>query len=107
MPFRDGAPCVVRLSGDLDLAAADAARDMIMRAVDTTTSDRVEVDLTAVPFLDSTGIRALIQARKYAVERGVSLVLARPTEPVHRVLMTLGLHEFLDVRFGQSAPASP
>ena len=107
MPHRDGGPRVVRLGGDLDLATADAARDTIKQAVDATTSDRVEVDLSAVPFLDSSGIRALIQARKYAFERGVSLVLARPTESVHRVLTTLGLHEFLDVQFGQSSPASP
>jgi anti-sigma B factor antagonist len=97
------APQVVSLVGDIDLAAAEAVHQTLMRALNDTTSDRFEVDLSAVRFLDSSGIRVLIQARKYAAERGITFVLTHLTEPVARVLATLGLQDYL----GLPAPTSP
>jgi anti-sigma B factor antagonist len=92
------APHVVSLIGDVDLAAAEAVHQTLMRALSETTSDRFEVNLSEVRFLDSSGIRVLIQARKYAAERGIRFGLTHVSEPVSRVLATLGLQDYLGVR---------
>jgi len=89
---------VVRLSGDVDLAAVDAVQDTLMQALSLTNADQFEVDLAAVPFLDSSGIRVLIQARKYATERGIGFSVSHATDPVVRVVATLGLQDYLGLR---------
>jgi anti-sigma B factor antagonist len=91
-------PCVVRLSGDVDLAAVDRVQDTLMQALSLTTADQFEVDLGAVPFLDSSGIRVLIQARKYAMERGIAFSVSHAAETVARVVATLGLEDYLGLR---------
>ena len=89
---------VVRLSGDVDLAAVDAVQDTLMQALSLTNAEQFEVDLAAVPFLDSSGIRVLIQARKYATERGIGFSVSHATDPVVRVVATLGLQDYLGLR---------
>jgi len=89
---------VVRLSGDVDLAAVDSVQDTLMRALSVTTADQFEVDLAAVPFLDSSGVRVLIQAKKYATERGIAFSVSHPVETVARVVATLGLEDYLGLR---------
>ena len=91
-------PYVVQLSGDVDLASVNAVQDTLMRALSVTTAPRFAVDLAAVPFLDSSGIRVLIQARKFATERGIEFSVTNATEPVVRVVATLGLEEYLGLR---------
>ena len=88
----------VRLSGDVDLAAVDSVHDTLMRALSLTTADRFEVDLAAVPFLDSSGFRVLIQAKKYAAERGIAFSVSHPVATVARVVATLGLEDYLGLR---------
>ncbi|MFD7989747.1 STAS domain-containing protein [Kitasatospora indigofera] len=48
------------------------------------------VDLAAVTFCDSIGLRALLQARIEAERRGTTLRLANPTKAVARVLEITG-----------------
>jgi anti-anti-sigma factor len=88
----------VRLSGDVDLAAVDAVQDTLMQALSLTTADQFDVDLAAVPFLDSSGIRVLIQAKKYATERGIAFSISHAVETVSRVVATLGLEDYLGLR---------
>lgn len=74
---------IARLSGEVDLSnAADLQRllcDLVERAP-------VVVDLSSLDFLDSTGLSALIVARRRADERGTRLVLAGARGVVRKVL---------------------
>ena len=55
--------CVVTVTGEADLYAAPALRDVILRAIaDGATS--VIVDLTGVTFIDSTTIAVLVAAER-------------------------------------------
>jgi anti-anti-sigma factor len=53
------------------------------------------VDLHLVTFLDSSGIGALVTARKRAERVGARLILEHPTPVAYRTLETAGLVDFL------------
>ncbi|MEJ7892371.1 MAG: SpoIIE family protein phosphatase [Solirubrobacteraceae bacterium] len=75
-----------RLSGDLDLACAEAVREQLAGAeVDT-------VDLSGVTHLDSTGARMLFELP------GRPAFLAPPESPSRRTLELSGLAGVMDVR---------
>jgi anti-anti-sigma factor len=57
-------------------------------------ADRLTVDLCAVEFMDSTGLRALLEARRRAEEGGGALVLrVRDGGPVARLLDLAGVRD--------------
>lgn len=63
---------VVAMSGELDLAAASALRTAITRTLDEELRD-LELDLSALTFLDAAGLQSLARARAEAVVRGARL----------------------------------
>lgn len=96
---RNGA-VVVRLTGELDLYNAQVVRDELF-AVAAHAPDRVVVDLSAVTFIDSTGLGVLIEAQTQLANRQAFL-LAAPGLETRRALELSGLdrhfavHESLD-----------
>ena len=89
---------VVRAAGELDLATASQLARAISAAAGGR-SPRVLVDLTAVGFCDSAGLRALLGAAREVEARAGRLVVAvEPGGPVDRLLELTGLREFLHVR---------
>ena len=75
----------IKPSGEVDVAVADQLADAIV-AVLTDGAQRVVVDLTDVWFLDSSGVRALLVAHKFATEHQRTMTVENPTRRVHRVL---------------------
>jgi anti-anti-sigma factor len=51
----------------------------------------VVVDLSGLEFMDSTGVRFLVEGRNTALERGVKLSLVNGGDAVHRVLTVSGV----------------
>ena len=94
----DDGVAVVRAAGELDLATAS----QLVRAIDIAAAGRrprVLVDLAAVEFCDSAGLRALLGAAREVEARAGRLVVAvTPGGPVDRLLEIAGLREFLHVR---------
>lgn len=76
---------VVRLDGRLDYQSAPAARQELQEAVNAG-SPRLVVDLSAVEFLDSSGLGALIAGLKVARAAGGDLRLASVPEQARVVL---------------------
>lgn len=93
---RAGKPMLL-VRGEIDLAAADDFRDELRRLIAQATSPML-VDLSAVAFMDSSGIDALANARRRAVDEGVELILVEPSPPVRRVLELTGLWTHFEVR---------
>jgi anti-sigma B factor antagonist len=91
---RDGA-VVVQLTGELDLYNAHAVRDELF-AVAARGPDRVVVDLSAVTFIDSTGLGVLIEARTRLTNRRAFL-LAAPGLETRRALEISGLDRHFTV----------
>lgn len=79
----------LRLVGDLDLLSHGRAAE----AIEQRTSERgdLRLDLSGLTFIDSSGVRVLVQALKRLRERGERLVLVAPPAHVKRVFDLLGL----------------
>ena len=87
---------VVFASGEIDIYTAPGLREAMLSALRR--SARVVVDMTAVTFLDSSGLAVLIDALKSG-DRGreVSPRLVGPTPLVRRVLDITRLSEMLPI----------
>jgi anti-sigma B factor antagonist len=82
---------VVSANGEIDLATAPGLREALVFAAGY--SDRIIVDLTGVTFLDSSGVRVLLEAQARSSRRGGSLSLVGPVPAVQRVLTITGLDQ--------------
>lgn len=86
---------VVRLPDEVDLQTAPAVRDELMVALSR--YPHVVVDATAVTFMDSTGINALVRAKERADRLEGSLHVVATGRPVLRVLSITQLSRVLGV----------
>jgi len=78
--------------GELDLATAPALATELADALDAT--DDVEVDLEGVTFIDSSGLRALVDAMRSTTD-GKRFAVVRASSAVVRVLELTGLTDHL------------
>ena len=65
---------ILEVAGELDLTNAET----LNRALDTTTAHAVIVDLGAVAFIDSAGLRAIDQAHRRFAAAGRALLIVAP-----------------------------
>jgi anti-anti-sigma factor len=92
----DGA-VIVKMAGEFDLSVEKMFAQAVTDGVVRDGHASVVLDLAAVTFLDSSGIRALLVARQRALACGTQLVLRRPSPPVQRVLALTRLVERFEI----------
>jgi anti-anti-sigma factor len=86
---------VLELRGDLDvIAATESNKRMLSQRLPV--GAELVVDLSGVTFIDSTGIRLILQANQHAMRHAARLVVVRGPERVMRVLRLVGLDEQLN-----------
>lgn len=85
----------ILVSGEIDLAVADDLQKWITEAVDSHPGADIDVDFSAVTFLESTGIRALVLAHRTAVEAGSRMRVTGTVSRVRMVLKMTGVYELL------------
>jgi anti-sigma B factor antagonist len=90
-----GDVCVVALTGEIDMLSADTVEKWLIDAGRTSSAAAVVVDLSAVEFLDSSGVRSLLRAKEALEADEVGLTVARPNAMVERILRILGLFDLL------------
>jgi anti-sigma B factor antagonist len=80
------------LSGEIDIASADEVRTAGARAVGSLgPSDRLDIDLSAVTFIDSSGLGALVSIRNAADAAGREMSLHLVTPSIIKLLELTGL----------------
>lgn len=87
---------MLALDGELDVRTATEAHKRLL-ALDVPPGGRLVVDLSEATFMDSTGIRLLLQAREHARRCGAAYVIVSGPPEVMRVLELVGLDEQLDI----------
>ena len=87
---------VLALAGELDAARATDFQKRMLR-LELRRGGQLVLDLRELTFMDSTGIRLILQASQHAQRHGAELVVVRPPDNVMRVLELVGLDEQLDV----------
>lgn len=73
--------------GDIDLAGGPLLDTAILRVEG---SEPVVIDLEAVEFIDSSGLRSLLAASRRADGRSTTVVLRKPSAGVMRLLSITG-----------------
>ena len=91
----DGDKAVVALQGELDMSGTDRAREAIEQAEDN--AKLVILDLSALDFIDSTGLEVILRAARRAQDNGGRLVVRRPSSYVKRILEMTAIDQSLDV----------
>ncbi len=78
----------IRLEGEVDIASADQVRVATIQAIDLESVEHLIVDCRQLDFLDSTGVKTLLEAHK-SFDGKIALV--GPKRVVTRVLDVTGL----------------
>lgn len=91
----DGGILLVTLTGSLDIAGAGVL-DLPFSVI-SGSRDKVIVDLTAVDFLASIGVRTIIKTAKPIAQRGGRMVLVNPNEAVQKVLVSTGVDTLVPI----------
>ena len=88
---RSGASVVVP-TGELDLATAPALESALARAFDES-SEHVVLDLRELEFIDSSGLRTLLTARRQAEDASCKFSLVAGHRGLERTLEIAGVHK--------------
>ena len=88
---------VVHVAGEVDMATAPELRGALDDLIVDQGNLFVTVDLAHTTFMDSTGLNALVLARKNMQARGGFLTLADPPATVLRLFEVAGLTRVFDI----------
>jgi anti-sigma B factor antagonist len=80
----------VWVAGEVEVASCDTLREHLTAAAATAESE-LQVDLSQVEFMDSSGLRVLLETHEACESRDVKLVVLNPSPAVHRLLEITGL----------------
>ena len=75
---------VVALTGDVDLQTSPAVRLKLLESLEK--HKRIVVDLSAVNYIDSSGVASLVEAFQVSRKKGASFSLASVSAAAMRVL---------------------
>lgn len=79
--------------GEIDAHTAPS----VATALEASTLDHVVIDMSGVEFVDSSGLRVLIEAHQAAADNGGSVTLSEPSASVVRLLEISGVDGYLHV----------
>lgn len=91
--IRDGV-CILRLEGRF-VTGSDAALVSAQNSLKKIGITKAIVDLSAVPYIDSTGLAFVVELHKSLVSRGGQLFLAEANERVREVLEMTRIGEII------------
>src|SRR5258705_7851735 len=94
MHGRIGGGTVITARGDLDFAATDRFLACVERALQPPPGT-LYLNLQLVTFIDSSGVGALVAARKQVERAGTRLVLENLSDVLRRTLRTAGVLDSL------------
>jgi anti-sigma B factor antagonist len=88
----------LEVEGEVDRAVAPQLLDTVLCAGLAYDHHHIVVDLAAVTFMDSAGLRALAEADRRLRNQCSHLVVANPTKQISRIFELVGLDDQLDIR---------
>ena len=91
---RDSGRVVLVLEGELDIATAPRLQSAIDEPALADTPELV-LDLRALQFMDSTGLRVILAALQSSRDRGQEFAITRGSPQVERLLSVAGVTEHL------------
>lgn len=98
----DGSRVFVAPFGDLDLSTVVPLEEEIKKLQESGRFETLVLDLRGLTFLDSSGLRLLVNARRAALEGGIAFSLIEGVPEVCRVFDITGLRPHFEF---EAAPA--
>jgi len=95
MQLVEVAPGEFQVSGEVDAHSSELFATTLVAAGERSTA--VIVDMSGVTFMDSSGLRVLVEAQQRAEAGGPSLVLRSPSRQITRLLDLAGLTENFEI----------
>jgi len=95
---------VVHPEGELDIATIPALREEWLSVIDDFQPDLLVIDLSAVNFLDSTALNAVIAVHRRQREHGGRLIVSNASPRLAKIFGLTGLRDFIDVRLQDGHP---
>ena len=89
----DGGPVVVALAGDFDMRGAEEFHCCVDELIDSSNGGVLIVDLSAVTFIDSCGISAMLEARRLVTREHRELRFEHLSAPASRLFELTGLSD--------------
>lgn len=83
--------CRIVLNGELDVETVTQLQEVVGKVKEPT----VEVDLSGVSFVDSTGLKSLLDISNDWRQRGGQMLILRPRPEVAEVMQLVGLDRLL------------
>lgn len=93
----DGAECVLTVVGEIDLTSAQKVTDLGVGALQTDAIRLLVVDLSAVTYIDSTELGALVRMRHEATIQGKLFSIRNPSAAVWTSLRITALDTVLPI----------
>ncbi|MDA0304977.1 MAG: STAS domain-containing protein [Proteobacteria bacterium] len=94
--IQDQGGCViVSLKGDVDLQNSPEARTILLACVER--SLPVLVDLSAINYIDSSGVASLVESLQTARKKGTTLILVAVSDGAMRVLQLARLDKVFTI----------
>lgn len=94
---RDSGPTIAMVCGDVDIASAGRLVEAVTAGAEPAPQAGVVLELTAVEFMDSTGIRAILEIAGGLDQHNGGLVLLNPADSVAKLLTLAGIDERIPV----------
>jgi anti-anti-sigma factor len=89
---REAGRLVVAPAGDLDISVVDRMRHVL---AERAPGEALELDLSRLEFLDTSGLQLIVEAHREARRDGYPLTLVRGAPAVQRVFEIAGLDRVL------------
>jgi anti-sigma B factor antagonist len=93
---RKGDAQVLSPQEDIDMSRAPAFREHVRRALHGDAS-RVVIDLSAVEYMDSSGLATLVEAMRTSRKSGVEMLLCGLQDKVLAIFEIARLHQFFRI----------
>ena len=86
---------IVHLDGEIDMEVADKARNTILPLIEA--GNEVQLNLSKVEYMDSSGISVLIESHQKALEKNTKVIIQDVSKSVLKVIMMAKLEQILNL----------
>ena len=86
---------VVHLNGEIDMEVSDKARNTILPLIEA--GHEVQINLSKVDYMDSSGISVLIESHQKALEKNTKVINKDVSKSVLKVIMMAKLEQILNL----------
>ena len=91
----EGDTSTVFLDGEIDMDKTEGAKEVIFPLIDA--GKNVNLNLSSVQYMDSSGISVLIESHQKAMELGTKVTLKEISKSVLKVIMMAKLEQILNL----------